>query len=151
MLQATTLGMDFRNSKNLEARTHSLAPWGSIVRGIDEGDGWLKVGKLFLPMVLQGATTMTPVGSKGDTFLVDNTLLQSDTSVLGFCKDKVLDNQHDRLGPEWGEVVQSTDQGDGCLKIGKWFLPMWISGVPVVIPCKGNAAAAQSAVQPIPA
>jgi hypothetical protein len=38
------------------------APWGSTVNGVDEGDGWLRVGRRYLPMEIGGA----PVLSRAD-------------------------------------------------------------------------------------
>merc|ERR1712216_25081 len=34
------------------------APWGSTVRGLDEGDGWLKVGRRYLPMTIRDAPVL---------------------------------------------------------------------------------------------
>merc|ERR1712228_155431 len=60
--------MLFRNSRDLEDIHFDRcgAEWGSIVQGIEEGDGWLKVGEFYLPMVVQGVAVVTPVCSKVD-------------------------------------------------------------------------------------
>lgn len=60
-LQAHSVGIEYRLSKNLQHRdTTVLGPeWGSVVRGIDTGDGWLVVGDRFLPMTLDGVKVLT--------------------------------------------------------------------------------------------
>lgn len=57
-------GVAFRYSKLETDKVKSgpgPAKWGEIVEGIDEGDGWLKVGNFYLPMVYQGVPIVTPV------------------------------------------------------------------------------------------
>lgn len=53
-LNNTRPGVAFRNSKSREDIFHSdnIAFYDSFVRGIDEGDGWLRVGNTFLPFDL---------------------------------------------------------------------------------------------------
>jgi len=43
-----------------------LAKWGEVVRGIDEGDGWLRVGNYYLPMLHDGTPviTLVPAGEQ---------------------------------------------------------------------------------------
>jgi len=41
------------------------AKWGDIVDGIDEGDGWLKVGQYYLPMTYRGIPVITAVQDSG--------------------------------------------------------------------------------------
>eukprot|EP00416_Gambierdiscus_australes_P023362 CAMPEP_0171077718 /NCGR_PEP_ID=MMETSP0766_2-20121228/14206_1 /TAXON_ID=439317 /ORGANISM="Gambierdiscus australes, Strain CAWD 149" /LENGTH=524 /DNA_ID=CAMNT_0011534797 /DNA_START=69 /DNA_END=1643 /DNA_ORIENTATION=- len=53
-LRANTRGLSFRRTKDNEARDQrTIAIWGSEVMGLDEGDGWVKVGDCFLPMLLK--------------------------------------------------------------------------------------------------
>jgi len=55
LLQAKTVGVGYlftKQAQNLD-RT-STAAWGSIVCGIDEGDGWVKVAEKYLPMEVNG-------------------------------------------------------------------------------------------------
>lgn len=62
-LQAQTHGLGFRRSKemhDLDDGQDHLAHWGSSVRGQDEGNGWLRVGHRYLPMVLHGAQVLSP-------------------------------------------------------------------------------------------
>jgi len=57
-------GVAFRYTKREADKVKSErgpAKWGEIVQGIDEGDGWLKVGKYYLPMMYQGVPVVTPV------------------------------------------------------------------------------------------
>jgi len=60
-------GIAFRSSKSDSDKVKSgpgPARWGETVEGIDEGDGWLRVGNFFLPMVYQGVPFVTPVVEK---------------------------------------------------------------------------------------
>uniref|UniRef100_A0A7S4R1R5 Ubiquitin-like domain-containing protein n=1 Tax=Alexandrium monilatum TaxID=311494 RepID=A0A7S4R1R5_9DINO len=60
-------GLGFRCSKDLEDRAGdgAVAAWGATVIGADEGDGWLKVGSRYLPMVLQGIQVLAPIDLGG--------------------------------------------------------------------------------------
>lgn len=64
-------GVSYRYSKKLEdkvkTRQSGPARWGDIVEGIDEGDGWLKVGEYYLPMTYEGKPVITPVSGTGST------------------------------------------------------------------------------------
>jgi len=59
-LRADTVGLAFRKSKDPWDRDHSLPGprWGTTVAGFDEGDGWVKVGRHFLPLELGGANVL---------------------------------------------------------------------------------------------
>ncbi|CAE7225485.1 nhaA [Symbiodinium sp. CCMP2592] len=61
LLHAGTDGVNYRFSKDLEDIDLSCtALWGSVVEGVDEGDGWLCVsGELYLPMQLAGVPILT--------------------------------------------------------------------------------------------
>lgn len=70
-LQAHAPGITFRFSKQLEDRDDlgELAAFGSLVLGIDEGDGWLRAqnpsGEIrFLPMEIQGVTVLSRTGAE---------------------------------------------------------------------------------------
>jgi hypothetical protein len=55
LLQAKTVGLGFRFAKqahNLDKT--STAAWGSVISGVDEGDGWVRVGEKYLPMEVKG-------------------------------------------------------------------------------------------------
>jgi hypothetical protein len=55
-------GIIYRLSKDLEDKdAEQLAEWGSCVFGVDEGDGWFRVGSLYLPVQLGGVPVLTPV------------------------------------------------------------------------------------------
>lgn len=55
-LAARTSGLAFRLSKKRKQKDNLVKGprWGTTVRGVDHGDGWLRVGERFLPMVLGG-------------------------------------------------------------------------------------------------
>jgi len=50
-LMASSEGLQFRGSKRWEDRADAQVQWGETVMGVDEGDGWLKVGNLYLPFI----------------------------------------------------------------------------------------------------
>eukprot|EP00929_Paragymnodinium_shiwhaense_P116139 TRINITY_DN8541_c0_g2_i2.p1 TRINITY_DN8541_c0_g2~~TRINITY_DN8541_c0_g2_i2.p1 ORF type:complete len:490 (-),score=74.10 TRINITY_DN8541_c0_g2_i2:368-1837(-) len=63
ILSTRTSALAYRLSKRLDDRdSHGTgAKWGSVVTGVDEGDGWLRVGDRFLPIELQGRYVLTPL------------------------------------------------------------------------------------------
>eukprot|EP00929_Paragymnodinium_shiwhaense_P082608 TRINITY_DN4362_c0_g1_i3.p1 TRINITY_DN4362_c0_g1~~TRINITY_DN4362_c0_g1_i3.p1 ORF type:complete len:546 (-),score=123.05 TRINITY_DN4362_c0_g1_i3:550-2187(-) len=61
-----TKGIGYRLSKEMgDVDTSRQAAWGSIVKGVDTGDGWLKVGSHYLPMRLRGKQVLV-VQHKGN-------------------------------------------------------------------------------------
>jgi hypothetical protein len=49
----------YRFSKNMEDKDESrIAAYGSVVHGVDQGDGWLQVGNQYLPMVIRGVKVL---------------------------------------------------------------------------------------------
>lgn len=60
-LGAQAPGLTYRFSKSLEDRddVSELATFGSIILGVDEGDGWLRVGERFLPMFVHGIPVLS--------------------------------------------------------------------------------------------
>eukprot|EP00747_Dinoflagellata_sp_TGD_P032368 gnl/TRDRNA2_/TRDRNA2_135937_c3_seq1.p1 gnl/TRDRNA2_/TRDRNA2_135937_c3~~gnl/TRDRNA2_/TRDRNA2_135937_c3_seq1.p1 ORF type:complete len:499 (+),score=119.76 gnl/TRDRNA2_/TRDRNA2_135937_c3_seq1:185-1498(+) len=65
-LESKAKGLGYRFEKELDKKdTACSATWGSIIRGTDEGDGWVKVtldkfGERYLPMTIQGKSVLTP-------------------------------------------------------------------------------------------
>eukprot|EP00929_Paragymnodinium_shiwhaense_P114119 TRINITY_DN82436_c0_g1_i1.p1 TRINITY_DN82436_c0_g1~~TRINITY_DN82436_c0_g1_i1.p1 ORF type:complete len:962 (-),score=160.30 TRINITY_DN82436_c0_g1_i1:91-2976(-) len=58
LLQDATEGLGYRRSRVLtDIHPDKFAKWGMRVRGVAAGDGWIRVGNLFLPTELDG----TPV------------------------------------------------------------------------------------------
>ena len=62
-LKAKSKGLAYRSSKDLLDRDvnskrnvamKNFEPWGSIVHGIDSGDGWIQVGHRYLPAMFNG-------------------------------------------------------------------------------------------------
>eukprot|EP00929_Paragymnodinium_shiwhaense_P083446 TRINITY_DN44481_c0_g1_i1.p1 TRINITY_DN44481_c0_g1~~TRINITY_DN44481_c0_g1_i1.p1 ORF type:complete len:520 (-),score=115.25 TRINITY_DN44481_c0_g1_i1:493-2052(-) len=52
-------GLRYRRQKNLDCKgVDKLARWGSSVKGIDEGDGWLRVDDNFIPMTIEGVPVL---------------------------------------------------------------------------------------------
>jgi len=67
-LKATTPGLGFRLSKQLEHRAgdDSSVEWGSTIMGVDMGDGWLQVhcGR-YLPTHLKGVRVLVAADGRG--------------------------------------------------------------------------------------
>jgi len=63
-LKANTRGLAYRSAKDNSKVRNAVASWGSTVPGLDTGDGWLKVGDWFLPMVVDGNATVVQTSSK---------------------------------------------------------------------------------------
>ena len=61
-LNSQTDGILFRFSKDLlDFDEEHLAEWGSIVTGIDEGDGWPHVDERYLLLHIRGVQVLTHV------------------------------------------------------------------------------------------
>mmetsp|Transcript_44699 Transcript_44699/g.127564 ORF Transcript_44699/g.127564 Transcript_44699/m.127564 type:complete len:696 (+) Transcript_44699:121-2208(+) len=61
-LRAETQGLRYRFSKHLDNRDRStVLYWGSVVSGIDEGDGWVQIGDRFVPTHVNGVEVLTEV------------------------------------------------------------------------------------------
>lgn len=59
-LQHRGEGVRYRLSKDLKDQDPlPAAAWGSVVVGVDEGDGWLRVGTRFLPMRVKDTRVIT--------------------------------------------------------------------------------------------
>mmetsp|Transcript_107777 Transcript_107777/g.286919 ORF Transcript_107777/g.286919 Transcript_107777/m.286919 type:complete len:651 (-) Transcript_107777:132-2084(-) len=66
ILNAKTRGLSFRFSKNSQDKDErAVALWGSEVVGVDQRDGWLKVGDCFLPMMLKDVPTLRSMAPDG--------------------------------------------------------------------------------------
>jgi len=65
-LQHASKGITYRFTKVGKDRdSRSIAFWGSTVRGVDEGDGWLRVGECYLPLELKGKRVAVKTEAKG--------------------------------------------------------------------------------------
>lgn len=56
-LRATTEGLAYRRTKDVKDRIYrgmTLINWGEPIRGIDEGDGWIRAHHGFLPKFVEG-------------------------------------------------------------------------------------------------
>eukprot|EP00973_Karenia_brevis_P007152 970395-Karenia_brevis.AAC.1 len=74
---------------------------------------------------------------EGERYLVNNTLLQSDTAGLGYRRTMTLsDMTDDDPCADWGSFVYGSRIGDDWLKVGTHYLPMMIQGKPVLFPCR---------------
>jgi len=61
LLKAESDGIGYRFSKQLEDRDpSSTLLWGTTVKGVDQGDGWLKVHDRYLPMILNTSPVLIP-------------------------------------------------------------------------------------------
>eukprot|EP00434_Breviolum_minutum_P037355 symbB.v1.2.033119.t1/scaffold4071.1/size45255/6 len=60
-LKADSIGLGLRKSKDMkDLLPNAVAPWGSRLTGLDEGDGWLRVGSGFLPFFVSGIPVLSP-------------------------------------------------------------------------------------------
>lgn len=95
-LSANTIGLAYRFSKDPEDRDREVPgpSWGSTVRGIDCGDGWLQVGARFLPMQLHGRSVVFdpatfPTAPRGPALTAMGRAMNfEDGSVVTFAHDK---------------------------------------------------------------
>jgi len=124
-------GLPYCSSKQLDTASGITAKWGTVVRGSDEGDGWIKVGNHFLPMEIQGMPVLTPKARK------EYSVVEGHPDMLGMAGLPYL--RHKRHGEEskelapWGSTVVGCDEGDGWIKVGRYYLPKEIGGSPVLI------------------
>lgn len=67
-LKALTVGIAWRLSKHVSHRDRSCdgPHWGSTIVGVDQGDGWVKVGRRYLPFVLDGQPVLIPAAARGN-------------------------------------------------------------------------------------
>jgi hypothetical protein len=57
-LNSTSAGLGYRPVKDLTAAVQSSAAWGSKVQGVEQDDGWLKVGTKYLPLKVDGKVVL---------------------------------------------------------------------------------------------
>jgi len=107
------------------------AKWGEHVRGVDQGDGWLKVGHRFLPMLVKGKPVLA---CKEQTFLVDNSLLKQRGDGIRYRLSKDPEDKDGPPAAQWGEYVQGGDEGDGWVRVGNRYLPAEVKGKRVLKP-----------------
>lgn len=78
------MGIGYRLSYNLnDVHSQQVAPWGSLVNGLETGDGWLDVGELHLPMFLNGVRVLAAreaLRPSGDCEMVKRTISLSTCS-----------------------------------------------------------------------
>lgn len=58
-MNSTVPGIGYRSSKDATGDVVQYATWGSVVTGMDQGDGWLKVGARYLQMTLNNVPVLT--------------------------------------------------------------------------------------------
>jgi len=82
IFQAKTHGIHFRTEKIFDKRSDAkhIAPWGSVVTGTDEGDGWLRVHQHYLPMKMNGVSVV-----KKFTGHTQEIPRRPSTTCFGFC------------------------------------------------------------------
>jgi len=93
LLSSHTEGIIFRFTKDLaDFDEDRLAEWGSLVRGYDEGDDWLRVGGViggvacwrYLPTVLRGVSVLSLVEEGPALHLSKDTAVQALGQTDGF-------------------------------------------------------------------
>jgi len=136
-LPRESVGLVYRYSKRLDdVDSSATAVWGVTVTGVDEQDGWVRVGERYLPIEINGIQVLTLKGSR--VYFVDNRELQTDCSGLAYRFSKRLDDVDPRDGtaggPSFGSTVLGKDLGDGWLRVGDRYLPMEVAGARVLTP-----------------
>lgn len=63
-LRSTAPGVPFRTQKDMKYDSHQVAKFGSTVVGTEQLEGWLKVGKLYLPMEINGRRILYAKGTE---------------------------------------------------------------------------------------
>lgn len=53
-LKAVGTGLKYRHSKRVNDKSEEFAPWGTLVVGSNEGDGWVKTSMGYLPILFRG-------------------------------------------------------------------------------------------------
>jgi len=146
---SSTWGVAYRFSKNLEDRDDYLEgpAWGSVVRGVDRGDGWIYVpaANRFLPLLEEKTEEaevpksfgLVPLQStlgiwarrqvEAQEWLDERLALDytvecppelSHTSGVAYRYSKNLGDRDGELeGPAWDTTVRAVDRGDGWLYV----------------------------------
>jgi len=113
--------------------------WGSVLRGVDLGDGWIRASStgLFVPMELNGAQVLFPKETEeGCEWRLDNSQLAAQTDGISQRWSRDLSDCHPCAKTRWGSIVRGHDTGDGWLRLSHTglFLPMKLSAVTVIVP-----------------
>lgn len=108
-------GVSYRYSKSLDDKVVGKkgigpAKWGDIVEGIDEGDGWLKVGEYYLPMTYNKKPVVTPVAgtesvpSKQDASAPSRTAGSSEASAASAAPSTAAPSEAPMVAASGGSV-----------------------------------------------
>jgi len=63
-LRSTAPGIPYRTQKDMKYDSHQVANFGTTVVGTEQLEGWLKVGKLYLPMEINGRRIIYAKGTE---------------------------------------------------------------------------------------
>eukprot|EP00929_Paragymnodinium_shiwhaense_P045860 TRINITY_DN23383_c0_g1_i1.p1 TRINITY_DN23383_c0_g1~~TRINITY_DN23383_c0_g1_i1.p1 ORF type:complete len:393 (-),score=94.44 TRINITY_DN23383_c0_g1_i1:132-1310(-) len=144
LLKSSSGGLTYRLSKELrDVDKEHYELYGTIISGVNEGDDWLRVGGLYLPMKINGTPVMVLQGSslsqerprrdEEAAYVVDNSVLKSSKPGLTYRLSKDLDDKDDGNIAEFGSTVTGTDEGDGWLKVENRYLPKTLGGKRVLM------------------
>jgi hypothetical protein len=119
--------------------------YNSIVTGVDDGDGWLRVGDCLLPFTLRGKPVLilngkprTAHSSALQHFLVTNSFTKSKHKGM-ICRKSANIDDKDESGQHilFGKVVGGVDETNGWVKlVGQekvCYLPKLLSGQPALL------------------
>lgn len=76
-------------------------------------------------------------------YMIDNSILQiPNRPGVAYRYSKSETNKvKNEAGPaKWGDIVDGTDEGDGWLKVGQYYLPMTYRGIPVITAVQDSGA-----------
>ncbi len=127
-LQTSTKGMRHRRTRRLDdLHPHGHSFWGSIVKGVNLGDGWVRLSStgLFLPTHLKGVPVVvsnTPQlfklprdvaveDCKEREYVLDNSKLRAATKGMRHRKGKSLQDFHERAHTAWGDKLIGVRDG----------------------------------------
>lgn len=141
VLQANAVGLGYRSTKTLGDKADAVDPakWDTTVEGVDEGDGWLKVGQYYLPMAVGDSPVV----------ILDSAATNNATVTYAATVEEVLANLQRATNLDASREITS------CLSdragYGTYLLSvqrMWMEGVQ-----RGNDTTAQTwvAVSGVPA
>eukprot|EP00929_Paragymnodinium_shiwhaense_P064966 TRINITY_DN32619_c0_g1_i1.p1 TRINITY_DN32619_c0_g1~~TRINITY_DN32619_c0_g1_i1.p1 ORF type:complete len:1601 (-),score=438.76 TRINITY_DN32619_c0_g1_i1:180-4982(-) len=135
LLKSPKEGLACRKSPSVQdIDFEHMAKYGSVVMGVDLGNGWLKVGsQCFLPTTVNGKQVL--VLQRQAEYLVDNSELRS--AKMGyscFGTPNLQDPKSDGSSVSWKTVIKGTLEGKGWIVAdGECFLPLNMNGKRVLI------------------
>lgn len=113
-------GVHYRTSKNHDDKCDIGVDALQVVKGINEGDGWVRCEvprhhvKRYMPKEVFGIPIMVCEAASG--WRLDNEHLKAATRGVAFRKSEHMDDiDPSRFGKRWGDVISGIDTGKGWI------------------------------------